>query len=326
MLKEIEWRRSERAEFETLKGACNARHLISSGLSFALMGTKLNVHFQYPSFIDKLRDKFDIFECRNVEIPEMFFVDKSRNPRQSERGGNYGYVSQCGGKAVVFSNEFGIFKSVINGFASYLVASVGYVPVHASIVEVNGHGILFTGGYHAGKTTVLINFIDDLIRAGDSVKVLTDDWAVVRQESGCYVAKTFDPSISLRFSDLQDNPQLVFAGSEHLKWRFGKMAKISLHPDDLYGMDCSTEAVKVRTIVLLTDETRTSVITTAIRDDEPRAIINAAYHYPYVDVEQVAKHMSFWNEAIEKLRFVSFAHGNSGDKVKNINRLRKEIL
>lgn len=326
MFKEIEWRREHGEEFKQLKSVCTSLHLISSTISFALMGLKLNVHFQHPSFIDRLREKFDISESRDVALPAMFFVDKARNPNKSERGGNYGYVSPCGIKSVVFSNEFGIFKSVINSFASYLVASEGYVPVHGSIVEVNGHGILFTGGHNAGKTTALVNFIDDSIRTGDSVKVLTDDWAVVRKEDGHYVARTFDPSISLRFSDLQDNPHLVFADSKHLQWLFSKRAKISLPPNDLYGVDCSTQEVRIQTIVALTDEMRKPVMTSQPTDNEPQAIVDAAYHYPYVDSKQVASHVSFWDEAIGQLRFFSFARGNPEDKVKNINLLRKEIV
>lgn len=323
--KEIEWHLLETEEFEYLRNIYSFNRLISRGLSFALLKTKLNVHFLHPLFIDKLREKFNVSNPKNGDIPEIFFVDRSNNPRGSERDRNCGYISQCRRKAVVFSNEFGIFKSVINSFASCLIAPYGYVPVHASVAEINECGILFIGGHNAGKTTVLINFIDDSIKAGNSVKVLTDDWAVVRKDVG-YIARTFDHSISLTLSDLRENTHLIFAHNQYLKQFFNSRVKISLRPKDLYGLDCSAESIEIKIIVLLTDKMRGPIISAEANVNDPQKIVDAAYHYPYVIPDQMSEHVSFWRDAIRQLRFISFARGNPEDKIKNIKLLRKEIL
>lgn len=323
--KEIEWHRLETEEFECLRNVYSSNCLISCGLSFALLETKLNVHFLHPLFIDKLREKFNVSNPKDGDIPEIFFVDRSNNPRESERDRNCGYISRCGRKAVVFANEFGIFKSVINSFASYLAAPYGYVPVHASVVEINGCGILFVGGHNAGKTTVLINFIDDSIRAGDSVRVLTDDWAIIHKEAG-YIAQTFDPSISLKLSDLRENAHLLFVHNQDLKQLFNGRTKISLHPQNLYGLSCNAESIELKIIVLLTDQMKGSVISAEAKVDDPQKIVDAAYHYPYVIPDQTSEHVSFWRDAIKQLRFISFARGNPEDKIKNIKFLRKKIL
>lgn len=325
ILKEIEWHLLETEELEYLKNVCSFNCLVSCDLSFALLETKLNVHCLHPLFIDKLREKFNVSNPKNGDIPEIFFIDRSNNPIGAELDRNCGYISKCGKKAVVFSNEFGILKSVINGFASFLVSPYGYVPVHASVAAINGCGILFVGGHNAGKTTVLINFIDDSIRAGDSVKVLTDDWAVIRRDDG-YIARTFDHSISLTLSDLRENTHLIFAHYQYLKQLFNDRVKISLRPKDLYSLDCSAESIEIKIIVLLTDKMKGPIISAEAKVDNPQKIVDAAYHYPYVTPNQMSEHVSFWRDAIRQLRFISFARGNREDNIKNIKLLRKAVL
>jgi len=303
--KEIFWESVNRNRFQHLLN-CSMKQdsIVVSGLGFKSHPLKINIAYDNPSFRGLLEEKFILYDSL-PGFPVLYFLKYDPSFGFSLPSKHYGYVSD-NGDALIFASSFGVFKSVISGFASFLVSKYGYVPVHGSVFEVDGNGIILTGGTKAGKTTALINLVSPLILEGRNVKILTDDWAIVRGKGSSYTIETFDPSISLREINLIENPHLKFHEHRKLVESIEKRIKVSLDPDSLYGMSLTTNSVSLKVVVLLRPEIGNEDLQLIDRKDFALEIVDAAYHYPYVLDNHIYQHRVFWEKISSEIETFSF--------------------
>lgn len=321
--KEIYWERVDQDRFQhlldcSIKGIESA---VASGLSFISHPLKINITYENPDFIGLLEEKFIITDLISG-APMLYFVKYDPSFGFSLPSKHYGYVAE-NGDALVFASSFGVFKSVISGFASFQVAAHNYVPVHGSVFEVDGSGIILTGGTNAGKTTALINLVDPLISEGRSVRILTDDWAIVRKNKASYVVETFDSSISLKGINLKENPHLRFHNHKGLEDDIEKRVKVSLNPNSLYGRNVIADSVKLEAVVLLFPEDGSDVLQSVDGKEFALDVVDAAYHYPYVLDSQIHQHRIFWEKIASEIKVFSFFTRNMEGGFQDLTAIRR---
>ena len=228
-------------------------------------------------------------------------------------------------EALVFASSFGIFKSAISGYASLFMESRGYVPAHASVLSAAGKGLLLTGGSAAGKTTTLLNLVDWLLASGKPVGVLTDDWAVVMERNSGYIAESFDPSISLKQKNLDENRHLRFHHHEDIWQTVATQKKVSRSPEDLYGRTIGVEQVELDAVILLLPEEGDRSLHHVDVDSFAKQVVDAAYHYPYVSADQVRRHEAFWVKLAQRVPVFSFSTRGYGNPSQSIDALKELI-
>lgn len=324
-MKEITWESVSRDRFEELLHlAVGNDDLEQRGISFPTMDLKLDVSYDDPGFESLLREKFGVGSPYG-DAPRLTFV-RNRNRLGFELPyKHYGYLSESATEALVFASSFGMLKSTISGYASLLVEPRGYVPVHASVLSANGKGLLLVGGSAAGKTTTLLNLVDWLLKSKLPLGILTDDWAVIAERGGRYVAESFDPSISLRCGNLDENSQLRFFRHDEIQSAATKQKKISRSPDDLYGCPITTDKVILDTVILLLPEESDGNLHRADAGEFSRRVVDAAYHYPYVSPGQVKWHESFWAGLAGRIPVYSFATRGFSSPTQSIEKLKEVI-
>lgn len=320
--KEILWEKIPCQRFNSiLDRVCSSRKIFSSGIGFHTHSLNMNVQYDNGEFKDLLEEKFKLSESR-AGLPCLTFVKNAESIGLILPYYQYGYVSEDERHAIVFASSFGVFKSVISGFASFCLDNAGYVPVHGSVLMTGSRGVILTGGTSAGKTTVLLHLVDALIKGGSSVKILTDDWAVVSKQEHGYVTETFDPSISLRERDLVDNPQLHFSSRYDLMEAIRKKIKISIRPERLYGQPVGVDNVRINAVILLKPEVGANRLEPIGGEEFASEIVDAAYHYPYISAEQVNRHRNFWKKAATEMSIFSFATRPIGGRFQNLDDIR----
>lgn len=298
--KEIAWEGIFKESFDEIyRQAVHVESLEKWGIVFPSMKTTLNVCYDNPGFRDLLKEKFELRKPY-ADAARLTFVRDDGRLAYRLPYRHYGYVSRESRDCLVFAASFGIFKSTISGYASYLDESENCIPAHASVLSVDGKGILLTGGSAAGKTTTLLNLVAHFRGKGSEVRVLTDDWAIIKRVSDRYVAMSYDPSISLRQRNLDENPHLRFNQHAELCARISRQKKVSLCPDDLYGESTVASTVPLDAIVVLVpNEGRDDVF--CDRSVLSEAAIDAAYHYPYISPSQEFMHKGLWLDMLNRL-------------------------
>lgn len=298
--KEIAWEGVSKERFnEIYLQAAHGEQLERWGIIFPSMNTTLNVYYDNPGFRDLLREKFELRELY-VDAARFTFVNDDGRLTYKLPYRHYGYVSQDSKDCLVFASSFGIFKSAISGYASYIDETEDCFPAHASVLSVDGKGILLTGGSATGKTTTLLNLVAYFRSQGREVRVLTDDWAIIKKISSGYMAMAYDPSVSLRQRNLDENPNLIFHHHDDLRERISKQKKVSLCPDDLYGEPTVTSNVTINVVVVLVpNEGRDGAFCPSSILAE--AAVDAAYHYPYISPSQEFMHKGLWVDMLEML-------------------------
>lgn len=310
--KEILWEEVSRKTLRKTKQSVGQyTRLISVGISFPDQNLHLNVSFDNPAFEELMREKFEV-SVPYYQAPCLTFSKHSDNLGFKLPHENYGYVSSDRKNAVVFGSSFGVLKSVVSGFASLLKEDDGCFPVHGSFMIVDGKGIFFTGGTMAGKTTTLINLVGDFLRDGRKVFVLTDDWGIVGQTTTGYVAETFDPSISLKKQNLQDSPFLRFYQHGKIIRLIEEKSKVNFSPSALYNLPIATSKLGVDMAVLLLPEPGECHLMPIDKSVFAQSVVDAAYHYPYLDDIQIKRHIAFWHEFGSRLEVFQF-HTRSMD-------------
>lgn len=321
--KEMLWEKIARQKFDFILNRVNSSgKLFSCEVGFHDHPLRINVRYDNVEFGGLLKEKFKI-SGYHADLPQLTFTKNTETVGLTLPYYQYGYVSEDGRNAVAFASSFGVFKSVISGFASFCLDSAGYVPVHGSVMMTNSAGIILTGGTSAGKTTVLLHLVDALIKRGLSVKVLTDDWAVVSKQEQGYMAETFDPSISLREKDLLENARLRLDSRCDLLEAIRRKTKISIRPEKLYGLPIGIDKVRINTVILLKPEAGSDKLEHIDSDDLASEIVDAAYHYPYVSAEQVRRHKKFWERAASKINIFSFATRPMKGRFQNVDAIRR---
>lgn len=309
--KEVEWGLVESSFFnQMLKRSAEIAKLRTQEVAFHDFDLKIKVVYDDPAYQNLLIEKFYVTDSLHFQTDsQMHFVRHRYDHKVQLPFRNYGFVNEENQReTIVFAPSFGVFKSVISGFASFCYEGEGYYPVHGSVLQVNGHGVLFIGGSMAGKTTTLINIAHDMLKRGKVVQVLGDDWSVVKwQASGDLVAETFDPSVSLRKRNLEENLNVTFACQDWLFEQFATREKLSLPPYILYGNESTTNAVKIDRIVLLRPHPGPCSLRKEESDEEvARQIVHDAYHYPYVTEDQKDRHAAFWCDVQKRIEILCF--------------------
>jgi len=323
--KEIAWELLPRGRFEDFfRKAVGGDVLEKHGISFPTIGFGLNVSYDNPGFEPLLREKFGL--CLPYDnAPHLTFVRDCGRLGFELPHKHCGYVSDTMDEALVLASSFGLFKSVISGYASLSMESYGYVPAHASVLSAGGKGLLLTGGSAAGKTTTLLNLVDWLLMSGGPVGVLTDDWAIIAERDGGYVAESFDPSVSLRQKNLDENQHLRFHYHENIQQTILMQKKISRSPRDLYGRPIGVEQVSLDAVILLLPEEGDGNLYPMDVDIFAKKVVDAAYHYPYVSADQVKQHETFWMRLAQRVPVFSFSTRGHGDPSQSIDALKELI-
>ncbi len=323
--KEIAWELLPRERFEDLfRKAVGVDVFEKHGINFPALGFGMNVSYDNPGFEPLLREKFGL--CLPYDnAPHLTFVRDYGRLGFELPYKHYGYVSDTMDRALVFASSFGMFKSTISGYASLFMESRGYVPAHASVLLAGGKGLLLTGGSAAGKTTTLLNLVDWLLLSGESVGVLTDDWAVVAERDGGYVAGSFDSSVSLRQKNLDENRHLRFHRHEDIQQTVVMQKKVSRSPDDLYGRPIGVEQVDLDAVILLLPEEGDGNLHPVDIDSFAKKVVDAAYHYPYVNADQIRRHEAFWVRLAQRVPVFSFSTRGHGDPSQSIDALKELI-
>lgn len=323
--KEIEWELISQGRFDELyQRAIGGDELERRGISFPGIDFGLNVSYDNQEFEPLLREKFKL--CLPYDkAPHLTFIRDYGRLGCELPYRHYGYVSDSLNAALVFASSFGIFKSTISGYASLLMDSRGFVPAHASVLSVCSKGLLLTGGSAAGKTTTLLNLVDWFLGLGESVGVLTDDWAIVTESGDNYVAESFDPSVSLQQRNLDENQHLRFHRHEDIQRTIAAQKKVSLCPEDLYSLPIGIKQVGLDVVILLVPEEGGGGLHPMDGHNFAREVIDAAYHYPYVSAEQIARHEAFWVKLAQKLSVFSFSTRGYGGLVQSIDALKELI-
>lgn len=323
--KEIAWELLPQEQFrELFRRAVGGETLEKHGISFPAIGFGLNVSYDDPGFEPLLREKFGLRIPYN-SAPHLTFVRDYGRLGFELPYKHYGYVSDTMDEALVFASSFGMFKSTISGYASLFMESHGYVPAHASVLSASGKGLLLTGGSAAGKTTTLLNLVDWLLVSGDPVGVLTDDWAIIAERGDGYIAKSFDPSVSLRQKNLDENQHLRFHCHENIQRTVITQKKVSRSPDDLYGRPIGVERADVDVVILLLPEEGDGRLHRVDSSKFAKKVVDAAYHYPYVSADQIQRHEAFWVTLAQKIPIYSFSTRGNGDPSQSIDALKELI-
>lgn len=323
--KEIAWELLQQEQFmKVFQRAVGNNVLEKHGISFPSMGFGLNVNYDNPSFKPLLRQKFEL-NIPHENAPCLTLIRNHGHLGINFPCKHHGYVSEDMSEAIVFASSFGMFKSTISGYASLFMEHKGYVPAHASVLSVNGKGILLTGGSSAGKTTTMLNLVDWLLKSGESVGILTDDWAIIASQGDRYIAESFDPSVSLRQKTIDENPHLRFHYHEDLLSAIAMEKKVSLSPNRLYGQTVGVEKVSLGVVVLLLAEEGDGCLQEVDHDVFAKVVVDAAYHYPYVSAKQIHEHEAFWMQLALKLPIFAFATRGYDDPSQSINGLKELV-
>lgn len=262
------------------------------------------------------------------EAPTLFYNDspdtdfiKNQWIKKEDAGSRFvGFVNYDLKKEVVFgSPEFGLFKSVIIGFASSLIEQRGYHPAHASLCSINGNSIMMTGGHKSGKTTSLFHLLNATDKNTDK-KVLTDDWLVINESSGLAVPLedklSFSRAFCLEFPHLNLTRFYDSQASPGVK-------KIYITPEVLYGQGSKIDSAGLDFIVFLDPVGRKNLIEHVKADYVVDGIVNGTYHMPDCDKRRVEKHKSFWSHFLKNKEFISFDTRNSLGPVTSYQELYK---
>lgn len=319
--KEILWEKIVELQFLNIIDSIEqCTKLITHGIHFATQNLRFNIKHDNSDFDKLLEKKFSIVDPYS-NVPCLYCVQYNKSFGFELPYRNYGYIAPDEKHAIVLASSFGVIKSVISGFASFIVEKLGYRPTHASVLATKQKGVIFSGGCMAGKTTTLINLVDSLLKNNVPVGILTDDWAVVQKRHGNYTAETFDRSVSLRKSTILENPHIKFHQHNNVIQAIHQQTKISVPPEQLYLSTRNITKVGVDTIVILNPEPGKNELQTISAKKFAQAMIDAAYHYPYVSKEQVQRHYNFWVESTKEIRVFKFATRPQSGEFQNLEPL-----
>jgi|GEM_PF-3762261 len=322
---EIKWEMLSQSAFDKLSSKVNRDNLELFGVKFPTQSLQINVSYDNQGFKQLLEEKFGL-TAPYKDAPLLTFIRYDKSFGVDLPFKHYGYVSPDGRNAIVFAGSFGMFKSTISGFASYSMDAFGFVPAHASALEVNGKGILFIGGSGAGKTTMLLNVIEPLRVRGVSFSVLTDDWAIVKIDNDGVIAETFDPSISLKEKNLIENGNIRFYEHEALVQAIKERIKVSSSPDKLYGISATAHKINVDVIVLLKPDIGDAKLHISGGEELADIAVESAYHYPYVNDKQRNRHKDVRFKTAKRIPVYSFYTRSFDGNFQNLGALEEVIL
>lgn len=286
---EIVWQTVSPAVIDKVSDELDFIKSVYHGVSFFHHDTVFhNLRYEDAAFYDALAEKFTLSEAHEGKA-ELAFLNRPRSSNLAS-----GYITEDHQRALVVGEGFGLFKSAVSGFASLQVEPAGYVPAHAAALSLNGKGILFAGGSRGGKTTALFNVAIQAHLQGVDVKILCDDWLIVRPSDGRLVASTFDPSISLTLSDLDRAISLDRIDKSDLLERLKTRSKISVPPSFVFGPQVQTREISIDAIVIINPSAGLDKLEPCGSGGIADFLISSAYHFPYVSDQLRDRHRKFW--------------------------------
>lgn len=237
-------------------------------ISFRNIQTSLMVRYSDEKFDKLIEEKFEIcppdFEAMNRW--SIFFIESPMKPAR-------GFI--CGNAIIVFGHWFWIFKSIVNGMATYVNHNL--LPMHAWVIDTNRGWIVFAWWHAAGKTTTVINAMEIFDKQWLEPSLLSDDWVGARIQAGGLTVDNIDNSLSLNSKTSHENPDLrVFSRIEKTVL---EDRKVSFNPAVLYSQE-AIQSTKIKVIVLLLWPYVWAEVSGV---DIPGFLVDSAYHYPYTE-------------------------------------------
>lgn len=230
--------------------------------------------------------------------------------------------------AVIYSDSFGIVKSVVSGIGSISGVKNGYFPVHAAAFSIDGCGALIVGASGFGKTTTVLALSNAARSVGSKFACLGDDWCLVGiDKRGNLEARTFDPSISI-------NPDTIhYLPPEHVKLagidqrlRDGEK-KISIDCRELNLWPFSRRSLSISKVILLDPTTAEDGVFTRVSDDDLFSfVMNTAYHYPLNADKERSAFADFWSRVNARCEVFAVSRRSDGDLSASVEAIRKSLV
>ncbi len=281
--------------------------LIRKTVNFPEIGVQVAAYTSRQAFADSTDVVFELANDTS-EDGSIFFLDADERAYGAAGiphplpGTHLGVYDQNARSAFVVGGGFGLYKSVVVGLASIIGARRRYHAAHASCCSVNGTGIMMTGGHRAGKTTSLLHLLHAR-SPNDEIKVLTDDWLLLQEETGR--AYALDKTISFSQSFCDEFPHLGLSG-DFAGFEARGLKKVYARPDEIYGVGTSIRSLGVDTVVLLLPERRKTLLKDVSVPTAVENIMANTYHMPDCEDEVEEHRRTFWNEFLAKRRILSF--------------------
>jgi hypothetical protein len=318
---EIAWEIASRRVIDRVQGELGFVGHVHHGISYFHKDDMFqNLRYDDADFHGQLSEKFLLSDTL-PGCTELTFLH-----RPCRGGEAAGYITEDFQVALVVGSGFGLFKSAVSGLASLQVEPAGYVPAHAAALSLNGKGVLMIGGSGGGKTTALLNVAIHALSRQVDVKILCDDWLVVRHVDGRLVASTFDPSISLTRADLERAISLEEIDGPRLLGRLETRDKISLSPSCLFGQGVQAREVGIDAIVLINPSAGLDKVERCAAGDVADFIIGSAYHFPYVCGQMRDRHRAFWSSWADRVSVYEYSYLGTSDFRSSISRLADGLV
>ena len=166
--------------------------------------TSVNIPFSISCYsVDLLRfvESYLKLQVTDRHAGYTFKVFSHENRSDSQDVGVL--IEESQNSAVVFLEDSGntsryLLMRTIRHFIFKMLSKYGFVPVHASAVEVSGSGIAFVGDKRSGKTTSLLS----CLRYGRA-SFIANDAVFIGGEKGEYILASAPTSVGLRKNTLE---------------------------------------------------------------------------------------------------------------------------
>lgn len=324
--KEILWDRISKERINKLKKDIAGNY--RAGIYFKDFNLKINITYDKKEYEEYLLEKFELAPPYQGE-PEVYFTLKDDLTQVDMPSRHYGMVcdSEEVIEAIVVTSSYGVIKSTISGFATFLVSSQGFTPAHAAVVRLGNKSILLAGPSGAGKTTTLLHLGDYAFSRKINYSVQTDDWCVLRKnKNGKLESKTFDPSISMKPKTLESTGKLFFYQKNHISRMLSTRKKVSFSPKVLFGENSLLEITEIDMIIALLPTAGKEKLTKIDGKLFGEYMVSSAYHAPYLDKKQISKDLFFWEMVHSNFPTYGFATRPIIGETQSLDCLFKKIL
>lgn len=220
------------------------------------------------------------------------------------------------------SDELGLFRSLVVGFASTLLEDLGNHPVHGSMMQVNGKGVIFIGEHGAGKTTSLYHL--QYLAPRSRTQILTDDWSFASTQGNNTVMTTFDKTVTLDPSFLEKYPYLKAIVQQ--KKMNSCYKKEYCQPHLLFENEKNeVESIALKQVVVLENLPGAPLLRTITPDRAAELIVDSTYHMPDCYPKKREEHLVYWRKTLRTVDLFSFNTDCGSDLRKNYSLLEEAL-
>lgn len=93
----------------------------------------------------------------------------------------------------------------------------------------------------------------------------------------------------------------------------------------MYGRPIGVEQVDLDVVILLLPEEGDGNLHPVDIDSFAKKVVDAAYHYPYVNADQIRRHEAFWVRLAKRVPVFSFSTRGYRDPSQSIDALKELI-